>query len=314
MTMTNRDDRPLELYSIRDCARVFGLAESRLRYWIQTGFLRPSVRQRGRFYYTFADLIAIKAAVELMDAGIATEPIRKALIALRRQLPAEIGPGARLRVCSDGESLALIDEDGPGYRGDGQLVMAFPVASLVGQLEDKLPPAGEDATPQTIDSSVTEPHTMPSAYQAFLDGCKAEDTCKWTVAEMCYRQALELEPSLAAAHTNLGNLLHRRGDIDQARACYKRALELEPDQAEARFNLANLLDECGDTEMAVAELRHLCSRNPEFADAHYNLGLMLWRLGGVAQARNHLGRYLEHDAASEWAERARSLCTTDSLS
>ena len=45
---------------------------------------------------------------------------------------------------------------------------------------------------------------------------------------------------------------------------------------------------------------------PEFADAHYNLGLMLAHVGGSAQARHHLERYLELDAMSDWAGHARS--------
>ncbi|HVR01537.1 MAG TPA: hypothetical protein VMT47_05365, partial [Polyangia bacterium] len=54
---------------------------------------------------------------------------------------------------------------------------------------------------------------------------------------------------------------------------------------------------------------------PDFADAHYNLAVALERLGGRAQARAHLERYLslEHDGAtpisagSAWAEQARTL-------
>jgi Flp pilus assembly protein TadD len=148
---------------------------------------------------------------------------------------------------------------------------------------------------------------MPSAYQTFLEGCRAEDAGDASLAELCYRRALELEPSLAAALTNLGNLCYARGETAAARRAYEHALELEPDQPEARYNLANLLDDAGDTDLAVAELRAVCSRHPSFADAHYNLGLLLYRLGGVAQARHHLGQYLAIDPTSDWASRARSL-------
>ena len=51
-----------ELYSVRDVAKLFALQESRLRYWMQTGFVGPTVRKGGRFYYTFRDLCAVKAA------------------------------------------------------------------------------------------------------------------------------------------------------------------------------------------------------------------------------------------------------------
>src|SRR5690606_2950466 len=83
--------------------------------------------------------------------------------------------------------------------------------------------------------------------------------------------------------------------------------ELDPLQPEARYNLGNLLGELGETELAIAELRQVVARSPEFADAHYNLGLLLARVGGVAQARQHLSRYLVLDGGSEWAQRARDV-------
>jgi tetratricopeptide (TPR) repeat protein len=319
-------DAVLELYSIRDAARLFGLTDSRLRYWIQTGFVRPSVRQGGRFYYKFCDLVGIKAAVELLGAGVPQDAVRRALDLLRRELPAGVGPTSRLRVLSDGETLAVVEDGEVGWEADGgQLVMAFALSALAGQIAKALdlpasvhesrperaaPAAREDAAPvlaACAEAGATERTSMASAYRLFLDGCRAEDAGDLAFAELCYRRVLELEPSLAAAHTNLGNLCYRRGDRDQARRSYQRALDLEPDQPEARYNLANLLDEEGDTELAVAELRSVCSRHPAFADAHYNLGLLLYRLGGHAQARQHLGHYLGLDPSSEWATRARDL-------
>ena len=98
-----------------------------------------------------------------------------------------------------------------------------------------------------------------------------------------------------------------RGAADDARRAYQRALDLDPDQPEARFNLGNLLDELGETELALAELLAVCSRHPQFADAHYNLGLLLYRVGGHAQARHHLGQYLVLDPSSEWSARARDV-------
>jgi tetratricopeptide (TPR) repeat protein len=250
-----------------------------------------------------------------------------------------VAPTSRLRVLSDGETLVVV-EDGTAYEPhSGQLVMSFAVSSLGGHLarlgsvrdEAHAPvqgaagagadesgptasadaPASDAAVPQAPSPGwdATEPNRAPSAYQHFLAGCRAEDGGDLVLAEKCYWRALELEPSLAAAHTNLGNLAHRRGSVDDARRSYQRALDLDPDQPEARFNLANLLDEMGEIDLALAELLAVCSRHPSFADAHYNLGLLLYRLGGAAQARHHLGQYLSLDSQSEWARRAKDLLT-----
>jgi Flp pilus assembly protein TadD len=84
---------------------------------------------------------------------------------------------------------------------------------------------------------------------------------------------------------------------------------MDPEQPEARFNLANLILESGDLELAVAELRRVLQTAPDFADAHYNLAVALERLGGRAQARAHLERYVRLDGTKNapWAAEARSL-------
>ena len=59
----------------------------------------------------------------------------------------------------------------------------------------------------------------------------------------------------------------------------------------------------------MAELRRVLQIAPDFADAHFNLAVALERLGGRAQARAHLEKYitLEPEPAAPWAEQARVL-------
>ena len=305
---TLADARLTELYSVRDVARLFALQESRLRYWMQTGFVGPTVRKGGRFYYTFRDLCAVKAAKDLLAAGLTAQKVRKNLEALRVALPGDAHPALRLRLCSDGESIVALADDLAFVPGTGQVVMAFNLPALGGQIAELLtvasaPPAA--AVPAIVEDDPTEANLGPTAYTCFMEACAAEDRGDLGEAEALYRRALDVDPALAAAMTNLGNLRHRAGAAAEARALYERALEHDPSQSEARYNLANLLDDTGETELAIAELRRVCQASPDFADAHYNLGLALARVGGTAQAKRHLERYLELDAASEWAGRAR---------
>ncbi|MCA9679252.1 MAG: tetratricopeptide repeat protein [Kofleriaceae bacterium] len=314
-----------ELYSIRDVARIFALQESRLRYWMQTGFVGPTVRKGGRFFYTFQDLISVKAAKDLLAAGLSMQKVRKNLAALREALPDDASPAARLRICSDGDTIVAIADDVAFEPPTRQVVMAFNLPGLAGQVAEVMalpergaagtPAAGvattgADAVPTAVEDDPTEANGGLTAYRCFVDACAAEDAGALDDAEHLYRQAIDLQPSLAAAQTNLGNLLYRRGDVAAARALYEQALEHEPNQAEARYNLGNLLEDLGETELAIAELRRVTLAVPDFADAHYNLGLMLARVGGVAQAARHLERYLELDTGSEWSERARGYLTT----
>jgi tetratricopeptide (TPR) repeat protein len=297
----------IELYSIRDVARILAVQESRLRYWMQTGFVGPTVRKGGRFYYTFCDLVAVKAAKDLLAAEIPLQRVRKALGGLKKALPQDAHPASRLRVCSDGNTIVALADDIAFEPVGGQVVMAFNLPSFGEHIAEVLAmPRVDPSAPHEIAAERTEANTGTTAYRMFVEACAAEDRGELETAEHWFRQAIDLEPRMAAALTNLGNLVYRQGEVEEARSLYERALEHDPAQPEARYNLANTLEDLGEIELAVAELRKVCIAAPEFADAHYNLGLLLAQLGGTAQARQHLERYLELDTQSEWAGHARS--------
>jgi tetratricopeptide (TPR) repeat protein len=301
----------IELYSIRDVARILAVQESRLRYWMQTGFVGPTVRKGGRFYYTFCDLVAVKAAKDLLAADQPLQKARKAVEALKKALPHDTHPHSRLRVCSDGNTIVALADDVAFEPVGGQVVMAFTVPSFGEHIAEVLAmPRVDPSAPQEVTDSPTEANGGTTAYRHFVEGCAAMDRGDSETAEHLFRQAIDLEPNMAAALTNLGNLVYRQGETDEARRLYERALEHDPSQAEARYNLANLLDDVGETDLAIAELRKVCAAAPDFADAHYNLGLMLAQVGGSAQAKQYLERYLELDAASEWASHARQYLGT----
>jgi tetratricopeptide (TPR) repeat protein len=296
----------IELYSIRDVSRILAVQEARLRYWTQTGFVGPTVRKGGRFYYTFNDLIAVKAAKDLLATGMTLQRVRKNVEALKQALPGDTHPTTKLRVCCDGETIVALADDIAFQPIGGQVVMAFNVPSFGEHVMQTLAMPRVEAVPAAVDDNPTEAHGGTTAYRNFVEGCAAEDRGESDIAEHLFRQALDLEPNMAAALTNLGNLVYRQGELHEARSLYERALEHEPAQPEARYNLANLLEDLGDTELAISEMRRVCAAAPEFADAHYNLGIMLAQVGGTTQARHHLERYLELDGASDWAQHARS--------
>jgi DNA-binding transcriptional MerR regulator/cytochrome c-type biogenesis protein CcmH/NrfG len=306
-------------YTFAGAAKILDIAESKLRYWAQVGFVGPSARRAGKQMFTFQDLVSIKAAKELTDRGFRAAEIRKALDHVRASLPEVDRPLDRIRVAFDGSRLVVVD-DGSAFETSGQRVFDFNLGDLARRSQGgtggaaavapaEPVPAPLPATPSR--ALAAEPGREPSAYEWFVEGTHVEmrggDGAE-ARSEACYRKALEIDPGLAAAHTNLGNLAHRRGDGAQARAAFEAALALDPDQPEARFNLANLILESGDLELAVAEFRRVLQADPGFADAHYNLAVALERLGGRAQARAHLERYLAlEERTAPWAAEARAL-------
>jgi Tfp pilus assembly protein PilF len=239
--------------------------------------------------------------------------VRKSVEALRKALPGDTHAASRLRVCSDGETIVALANDMAFQPIGGQVVMAFTVPSFGEHVAEVLAlprvqpaaAAASGAAPDPVEDSPTEAHGGTTAYRYFVEACAAEDRGDSEQAEHLFRQAIDLEPNMAAALTNLGNLIYRQGELEEARRLYERALDHDPMQPEARYNLGNLLEDLGETDLAIAELRRVCATAPAFADAHYNLGLMLAQLGGTAQARQHLERYLELDGGSDWAGHAR---------
>jgi len=306
-------------YSFGGAAKILDIAESKLRYWAQVGFVGPSARRGGRPVFSFQDLVSVKAAKELVDRGFKAAEIRKAIEGVRAKLPHLDRPLDRMRVAFDGTRLVVV-EDETAFEPSGQRVFDFGLAELADKLGYTPPPHNVTEArapaaavplpePPKPDKAKAKATFTParSAYDWFVEGTRAEGSDD-ARAEACYREALALDPGLAAARTNLGGLAYRAGDSTAARDAFEAALALDPDQPEARFNLANLVLEDGDLELAVAEFRRVLQADPEFADAHFNLAVALERLGGRSQARAHLERYLALEpTTSSWAAQARAL-------
>jgi tetratricopeptide (TPR) repeat protein len=306
-------------YSYGGAAKILDIAESKLRYWAQVGFVGPSGRRAGKPVYSFQDLVSVKAAKELVDRGFKAAEIRKAIEGVRSALPHLDRPLDRMRVAFDGTRLVVVDEES-AFEPTGQKVFDFGLAELAGKLGYTPPQTVGETRPAVPLPEAPKPEkatakaaftSARSAYDCFVEGTRAEASGGDdgdARAEQCYREALALDPGLAAARTNLGSLAYRAGDTAAARDAFEAALALDPDQPEARFNLANLVLEDGDLELAVAEFRRVLQADPEFADAHFNLAIALERLGGRAQARAHLEHYLALEpTTSSWAEQARAL-------
>jgi DNA-binding transcriptional MerR regulator/Tfp pilus assembly protein PilF len=289
------------VYALDDVARLFDLPESRLRYWSQTGFIAPTERRDGRGVYSFQDLISIKVAKGLLDAGLPLQRVRRSLDALRLNLPRVDAPLARLRIRCDHDRVLVDDDDGTFEAATGQLLLDFQVDSLREQAATVL------ALPWVQDAGREDP---VNAYEAFLharqlerawDGKSTADPA-FTRARAAYERTLELDPGFAAAWTNLGGLLAEAGDLDGARDAFDTALRCDPDQPEAQSNLAELALRDGDPELAISGFRQVLVTAPDYIDAHYGLARALLEVGGRGQALGHLERFcsgVERLAADE---------------
>lgn len=289
-----REDPLADLYSAADVARLFAITPSRLRYWDRTSFLSPSGRRGRRRYYTFQDLIGLRAAKSLLDAGVPLQRVRKSVDSLRSLLPKVTRPLNELRVVADGQSVVVRDAKGRFEPSTGQGVLDFDVSTL------------RDDVVRTLQRHGELNENKRSAYELYLEGCRLdEDEATFARAEDMYRRALELDPTLANALTNLGNVRFRRGFPEEAEEHYRNALAIDGDQPEAYYNLGFLYYERGDAKAAVTCFERAVAKDPGFADAHFNLAMALEEIGEQASARRHWQIYLQLEPQGAWAEVAR---------
>ncbi|MBL9105920.1 MAG: tetratricopeptide repeat protein [Myxococcales bacterium] len=279
---------PGAAYSIRDVSKLFDMPESRLRYWSQTGFIQPSIRVKGRTWYSFRDLIALKVARELLNAGLSLQRVRRSLDALKIKLPDVDQPLARLRIRCEHDRVIVEDSERTYEAGTGQGMLDFRVQSLHQQAAQVVAmPRADEAE---ADRSAYEWFTLALEHERGWDGADPDDA-NFLDARQAYDRALDLDPEFAAAYTNLGALLAAVGDLDGARDHFDQALRCDPDQAEAQSNLAALALRLGDHDTAIAGYRQLLRSVPDNLEAHYGLARALLAVGGKGQALAHLERF-----------------------
>ncbi len=75
----------------------------------------------------------------------------------------------------------------------------------------------------------------------------------------CFRRALEIDPNDAKALCNLGHRLYQQGRQDEAREVTLRAIDVEPTLPYAWSNLSLIQTACGQTEEAIASAEHAWS-------------------------------------------------------
>jgi tetratricopeptide (TPR) repeat protein len=283
--------QPERIYGVRELTRILTLTPKR------AGQLRRLELLRGDSGYTFRDLLALRAASALLDAGASVRQIRAALTALRRQDPELQQPLAEVRLVLEGDRLVAQSDRVRFDPRTGQMVLALDSGSL------------EAAATATLGTGLVRPLAPPTDQAETWFERASEwdsDPAQWEDAIDAYRRVVAIDPTYAAAWNNLGLLLHRMGRYDEANEAYVAALAQDPQCCEAAYNLGSLHDDRGAVDEAIADYRRALELSPDYADAHFNLAGALARNGRDGEAIKHWQRYLELDSGSPWARIARA--------
>jgi DNA-binding transcriptional MerR regulator len=282
-----------DLFTRREVAKLLGVSEPRLRSLDKADIVSPSGQRGKQRAYTFQDLIALRATRELLAQQVRLRDVAKAIGALRETLPKVTRPLQELRIVGDGRRVVVKSDSGAFEPVTGQMVLDFQVQALRDDVVRVLRP----------ETSVSRART---AYDTYVQASALdEDPATYDQAEELYARAIRLDPTLAIAYTNLGNIRFRRGDEAAAEGLYRRAIEVDPRQPEAHYNLGYVLLERGDAGGASQFFERAIEGDPRFADAHFNLAMALEQMGERTRARTHWKKYLELEPSGTWADVAR---------
>ncbi|HEV8474198.1 MAG TPA: tetratricopeptide repeat protein [Methylomirabilota bacterium] len=283
--------QPERIYGLRELTRILTLTPRRAAQLKRLNLLH------GATGYTFRDLLALRAAAALLDAGASVRQINDTLAALRRKDPSLQQPLVEVRLVVEGGRLLAQSDRVRFDPRSGQTVLDLDTGAL------------ERMAAATLVTGLVRP-LVPPAEQAETWFDRASewdaDPARWEDAIEAYRRVVAIDATYAAAWNNLGLLLHRMGRQDEAREAYMAALEQDPGCCEAAYNLGALSEDAGDTQDAIRCYRQALTLSPDYADAHFNLAGALARAGDPDAAVQHWQRYLELDGASPWARIARA--------
>ncbi len=117
--------------------------------------------------------------------------------------------------------------------------------------------------------------------------------------ETLWRITIGRNPDCWMAYNNLGVVLSRKGEFEEAIENYNKSLQRHVERqaqlnyAEAHYNLANALLEKGDVTRALSECRVAVTLEPNNSDAHVALGNALFASGDLTESITHYTRALE---------------------
>ena len=276
------------MYSRADLLRILQLTARQLAAWEKAALVSAAES------YSFFDILQIKKVRDLCAQRVRPAVIRQSLEAMQKQAAGMENPLIEASAFSLGSRVAYRHEGHSMEPTTGQLVLEFePVGAI---LSAKV--SGDKVKPIAIYETVA---------QLFARGVAMEEhPSTHDEAIRTYLQVLELEPTHAAAHINLGTLYYNRRDFVSAEKHYRQAIAADQRYALAYFDLGNVLDETGRVKEAAEAYRTALQLAPTYADAHYNLALAYERMGEPRQALRHWKAYLKLDGTGAWARHARN--------
>jgi tetratricopeptide (TPR) repeat protein len=266
-------------YGATDVRRLVGLSAAVLRALVRQRHVQPVRGSRGALRFSFQDLIALRTAHALGQAGLSTRRITRALRVLRQHLPAQL-PLSGLSIRAGGEHVVVRQAGSEWEGGSGQYLLALEVS--FGRSGLKLSATSANTAPLRVRPTAV---TL-DAEGLFLQALEREDAADGSGAMGLYRRCLRMDARHPDARVNLARLLHETGQFEAAERLYLHVSCAS--HAVAQFNLAVLMEDQGRIAEAVERYLSAVALDPAFADAHHNLARLYELQGNAAHTIRHL--------------------------
>src|SRR2546428_11513427 len=96
-------------YRARDVERLVPLPRSRIRSFVEAGFVSPARGPRNAWRFSFQDLIVLRTAQTLAAANVTHQRITRSVKELRRRLPHSM-PLSGLNISAEADSVVGREE------------------------------------------------------------------------------------------------------------------------------------------------------------------------------------------------------------
>jgi len=106
-----------------------------------------------------------------------------------------------------------------------------------------------------------------------------------------YQNLLQVQPNNWAVWLQLGNILEKLGNIEEALAAYRRTIELNPDNYELHQNLGDLFTQLENWNEAITHYFRSIEINPESFSAHQKLAAQLSKIKSYQDWQNIVTAY-----------------------
>jgi superkiller protein 3 len=117
-------------------------------------------------------------------------------------------------------------------------------------------------------------------------------------AEKVYRQAIAIDPKLAAAHYDVALALKMKDQIEAAQKEFQEAIRLDPNLSQAHYSLGITYWQLGDFPATIKQMRAAIAAAPDYAEAHYMLGIVLKQSGDLDGALTELKEAIRLDPST----------------